>query len=181
MDPDQNTGGSDADLQLADPLAALGQVDMTTVSTAVPLLPAGLVRLRLDSIEVVDSKRVQGNKNMLVIFKTVAPIMSFSDPSRGIAEQELKEEWQVRQYYPLQHNDEAKAAIERGETPTWDYRQNIARLLDACEGTTQETRNPFDANRLLNKHVMAKIVVEEMDDGSGMLTNSIKALSHPVD
>jgi len=153
--------------QLVDPIAALGDVEFGDVDTSMPLLPSGMHKCRIEKIEVVDSKKVEGNKNMVVYFETLEDVIAHD------SDRELKAGWKLRNYYPLQGSR---------DNPDWDYRENIARLIDAVDGPPApgEKRMGFDADRMLNAEVVLRIVVSE-DKESGILRNEIKSVVHPVD
>tara|TARA_R110000796_G_scaffold71635_9_gene162619 strand:+ start:40 stop:585 length:546 start_codon:yes stop_codon:yes gene_type:complete len=177
------------ELQLADPLAALGQVDMSDVDTSMPLLPAALHRVRIDDIQIVPSKKTPGGFNALIIFKTVDACRAHTEDG---SEGQILENWSLRSYYPMQHNAKALEELENGaDKPTYNYLANFASLADAVQNLNpndpadRKLRNAFNPQDLLNVEVVAKVAVSEMKDdsgaGTGILSNDIKSLSHPVD
>lgn len=168
---------NDEAIQLADPLAALGQVNMSEVSTDMPLLPEGPIMARIESYEVVPSKKVDGNHNLLVHFATTEEVQAHTDDdSEG---QILPIGWKVRKYFPLQHNQDAKDAIARGEKPKWDFRSDLARLQDAVLGCDKESRPNFNMEDLVNGEVLLRIGIEENED-NGMIGNTVKGFKHPA-
>jgi len=164
---------------MLDPLDALGEIDFTSQDASAPLLPSGMHRLRIASIDTVDSKTTTGNKNALVEFQTVDEVQAHDSTKMVPAG------WKLSSYYPLQHNAEALEAIARGDKPKWNFLDNFTRLMDAVLGTTKETRpSKIDLPSYVGEEVMAMVQVEEMKDsagnGTGIMTNRVGKLSHPV-
>lgn len=129
-----------------DPLG-LG-LDLSTVDTGRPVLPEQLHALVIDSIEVKPNKKETG-RNLVVVFKTV------NDSPDVTGAKTISAGYPITKYYPLQQSDNEKAP---------DYRQDLARLQDAVEGTKQGERPPFNPYNYQGQMVLAKLKVRKDEE-----------------
>tara|TARA_B100000131_G_C17877483_1_gene516856 strand:- start:152 stop:637 length:486 start_codon:yes stop_codon:yes gene_type:complete len=154
---------------LVDPLAALGEVDMTAVDTSMPLLPSGNYTTRVAQMEVAESKAKPGRFNLVVTLETTEDVQAHD------SDRMLNAGWKLKQYYPMQAPDPNPSGF--------DYRENIARFMDAVLGTNRTNRPAFDTtySDYLNREVNAVVSIREITDDSGaktgMLSNEVRRLS----
>tara|TARA_R100000808_G_scaffold11642_1_gene29703 strand:+ start:6561 stop:7046 length:486 start_codon:yes stop_codon:yes gene_type:complete len=155
---------------LADPLAALGEVDMTSVDTSMPLLVPGTHVVRVAHMEVAESKAKPGRNNLVVTLETTEDIPAHE------SDRVLNAGWKLKQYYPMQNPDPNPNGF--------DFRENIARFMDAVLGTNRTDRPAFDTtySDYLNKEVIAVVSIREITDETGsktgMLANDVRRLSN---
>jgi hypothetical protein len=130
-----------------DPLG-LG-LDLSDVDTSRPILPEGIMVLEIGKVGREASKKVAGNFNLVVEFKTT------SDSPDVTGEKVLPAGWKLTKYYPLQQSSNDKAP---------DYKADLARLQDAVEGTEQGNRPPFSPFNYTGRLVMGKIKISTTDE-----------------
>lgn len=142
-----------------DPLGL--NVDLTDVDTSMPVLVEGLYIVNIDKLEVVENKDKTGN-NLLVIYKTAAPATSIKGQAEG-KENDVNAGWPLRQYMPLQNNPDKPDAR--------DYKENLAVLQDAVEGSSKGNRGPFRPSTYVGKQVAVRVKIQ--DDPNYGKQNSI--------
>jgi len=123
-------------------------VQLADVDTSMPRLASGDQAIRIDSLEVVESKKTPGNFNLMTIFSTTEPAAS----TRGDV---INPGYKLRRYYPLQQSETEGAP---------DFKRDLAVLIDAAMGTNQSDRpelNDETARLLIGRVVSARIKVSE--------------------
>lgn len=146
-----------------DPLGL--NLNLNEVDTSMPVLVEGAYILTIDKVEVVENKDKTGN-NLLVIFKTAADATSVKGQAEG-KEHDIKAGYPLRQYMPLQPNPDKPDAR--------DFKENLAILQDAVEGSTKNNRGPFMPHTYIGRQVLARVKVK--DDPDYGLQNNISRLS----
>lgn len=134
-------------------------VDLKKVDTTPPRLPAGLIPVQVSKSEIKQNKREDGY-NWVVTFSTTEPLQD----SKG--ERTINPGYPLTAYLPLQPSDNPKAP---------DFREGLAKLIDAAFGTSMEDRPTF------NEELVGAIVGQELklrisleDDPTYGLSNNIK-------
>ena len=138
-------------------------VQLSGVDTSMPRLASGNYPLRIVKHEVVESKKVAGNNNLLMHFETTQP----AESTRGDV---IQPGYKLRRYYPLQQSEtEGAPAFER----------DLAVLIDAAYGTDASNRPNLSDETVLGmygKEVLGSVKVEK-DEAYGE-SNSIGFLKH---
>lgn len=132
-------------------------LDLSTVDTSRPVLPEGMYALVVDKVEVAPNKAGNGN-NLLMVWKTL------EDSPDSTGDKVINAGFPLRKYYPLQQSENEKAP---------DFKQDLARLQDAMEGTTQGNRPAFNPYNYQGRRVIAKLKIK-VDDVYGAQNEIVK-------
>jgi hypothetical protein len=144
---------------------ALGlNLDLNNVDTSSPVLEANSYIAEIAEVKVVENKAKTGN-NLVITFKTCSSATSVSGRAEG-KQDDVKPGWTLRQFMPLQQSENPDAP---------DFRKQLATLQDAVEGTSKESRTPFNPYSYIGKQVMLRVTVK--DDEQYGLTNEIRKIS----
>lgn len=100
---------------MTDEPLSLGSIDMTGVSTAMPIMRVGDYVFIADSYEVVYKKDDTSKKNLKVTFKSEEDIEAQVGPT-------IKAGFPIAVFFPLQGSE---------KNPEWDFRSNIGSMLKA--------------------------------------------------
>ena len=147
-----------------DPLG-LG-INLQEVDTGRPVLAEDKYVMEIKDIDVKENKKQTG-RNLVVIFATIQAETSVKASQDGLTG-DIKAGFTVRKYYPLQQSDNPDAP---------DFREDLARLQDAVEGSTKENRNPrFDPYSFKGQKVIVGLKVEN-DEQYGQ-SNAVRSIAH---
>jgi|SRR6056300_576034 len=136
------------------------QIDLNETDTSMPRLIDGKYLCSIDKAEVVASKSVEGNKNLMVIYK-------LAEDAESTIGSSISPGYQLRRYYALQPSE---------KNPDWDFKTDIARLIDAAFGTSQGGRPEFNADTIAGLHGRQVIVTTKLVEGEMGLQNEVKSV-----
>lgn len=152
---------------MTDPLSI--SIPLGDVDTSRPLLPEGDYKFQI-SESVVQPNRDQNGRNWHMQLNLVDPAQSVPD-EKGNTRQ-INPNFPMFLDAPLQMKEGTKA-------PNW-FRENLAMIVDALEGTTKDNRPDLSAeivSKATGKIVLATIQLRE-NDRSHEKENSVRRLKH---
>jgi hypothetical protein len=138
-------------------------IDLTDVSTTMPVLSSGLYNMVISDMEVQENKKKTGN-NLVVTFKTTTAETSVQAMEKGEAD-DLKPGYPVKKWYPLQQSDNENAP---------DFRRDLAALQEAAVGS----KGLFDMDQIRGKAVAVKIGVSDSEQYG--LSNDVNRVTAPI-
>ena len=123
-------------------------IDLSSVETARPVLPAGNYVAIVKAMEKQENKAKTGF-NLVVHFATVAPTTSIKGSPVDAG-------FQIIDRYPLQPSQ------EKPDSNYWQVK--LAQLQDAATGSSDEHRPAFNPQEILGKQVLLVLDVESSDE-----------------
>ena len=128
-------------------------LDLNDTDTSFPVLPAGTYRVSVKAVEQVASKKVVGGFNLKVTFATVNTETTVGGVKAGLTDDQAPG-LTFNRWYPLQPSDNAN----------FDFKQGLAELQDATQGTTQGNRPPFNPAAIIGTEVNARLKLRVSDE-----------------
>lgn len=136
--------------------------DVNAIDISRPALRPGPYPMRIDSLELVESKSTPGGRNLRVDFSNTQDVLTSKDVSVPVGM------FKISRFYPVQ-------AAPGTKDPT-SFARNLVELQDAALKTTQGNRPPFVPSDLLHKEVIVTLKVAG-DDSQFPGSNEVSRVS----